>query len=716
MNLNGQIVFSYIEEDNTQKGFFRVRPLLCSNGLLTEDDIKEYPDDCYLRVVPDRNEQHTFKDRMRKILHFCLIDLKDNKPEYSKIRNNKNYAPQREENNRFIIYSDAVRALRNDFFYDIVSEEELSSSVTPHAFVRAGGKITGPFDRETKALCGDEIQIMPDNTDIFTVLTPDEKSRLIYMDRKSLEAAIAPQPEQSVSSAAANAENVNTEAPVAPSAASEGVREPAPEKESAPVVDAYAQICEMDQSLKVSTNLLKEEKPILSAPSQKEPSPAVQSGRLSGTPFYQAGIRQNNYGNNRNATIDAVERQRYQGRYEGSGVELKRNTRLQQVVNPIEQFHQSLLKAWEWEDSHSQIAEIIMEAPGMRAVINKAIGREDNLVTAAMRDQLQEMEAERLMHLVRLEKFQADKDSLFAEALNEHKDSLEKESAALEAKKKAISADIALLEKQWDKLLEERDSIIAEMDNDLSDVFHLASPKATAFSFDILVERVRTALTNSGFIVDNKIAASMLIAICTDNTIAVSSEAIQDATFAAECIANALGARRANSDLVCVSTAKGGNGFCFTIGTERSVFNCCHIYTVSGKNISSLPEDNVAVFKLKQDLTVIPHATQISEPACKAALTHAILEKESKLPEAAIEFLQKARQELKPALTAPLTIRICRFAAIAQNLLSGGIESALDLALGIYMLPAAISTGIKKELLETFAGATPYTAQCLNEL
>ena len=139
MNLNGQIVFSYIEEDNTQKGFFRVRPLLCSNGLLTEDDIKEYPDDCYLRVVPDRNEQHTFKDRMREILHFCLIDLKDNKPEYSKIRNNKNYAPQREENNRFIIYSDAVRALRNDFFYDIVSEEELSSSVTPHAFVRAGG-------------------------------------------------------------------------------------------------------------------------------------------------------------------------------------------------------------------------------------------------------------------------------------------------------------------------------------------------------------------------------------------------------------------------------------------------------------------------------------------------------------------------------------------------------------------------------------------------
>ena len=94
MDFSGKIVLSFIEEDNVQRAYFRIRPLLTGEGALTKQDIDALPDDGYLRIVPDKNEQHTFKDRMRSLGYLCVLDLKNIPPETIKIRNNKNYAPR----------------------------------------------------------------------------------------------------------------------------------------------------------------------------------------------------------------------------------------------------------------------------------------------------------------------------------------------------------------------------------------------------------------------------------------------------------------------------------------------------------------------------------------------------------------------------------------------------------------------------------------------
>ena len=123
MDFTGRIVLSYVEEDNIQRAYFRIRPLLTADGAVAQADIDALPDEGYLRIVPDKNEQHTFKERMRELAPLCVLDLLNLPADAVKIRTNKNYAPQRGENNQFIVYSDAVQAIPQQLFYEVISAE-----------------------------------------------------------------------------------------------------------------------------------------------------------------------------------------------------------------------------------------------------------------------------------------------------------------------------------------------------------------------------------------------------------------------------------------------------------------------------------------------------------------------------------------------------------------------------------------------------------------
>ena len=149
MDFSGRVVLSAVEEDNIQRAYFRVRPLLSIDGAVPGEDLEALPDNGYLRVVPDKNEQHTFKDRMREMGGFCVLNLADIPPDAVKIRPNKNYAPQKGESNQFIVYSDAVREIPARLFYEVVTadagdKEKIGKSVTPFCYMRCGGRIFGP--------------------------------------------------------------------------------------------------------------------------------------------------------------------------------------------------------------------------------------------------------------------------------------------------------------------------------------------------------------------------------------------------------------------------------------------------------------------------------------------------------------------------------------------------------------------------------------------
>ena len=149
MDLSGRLFLAVVEEDNTQRILFRVRPLLGEEGPVQQEELDELGDDGYLRVVPDRHEQHTFKERMRELGALCLINLRDTPPGLDKVRPNKNYAPQRGERNRFVIYSDAVRGLEDLAIYEVISEGRAAVAGTSAYYLRKGGHIQGPFDRNS---------------------------------------------------------------------------------------------------------------------------------------------------------------------------------------------------------------------------------------------------------------------------------------------------------------------------------------------------------------------------------------------------------------------------------------------------------------------------------------------------------------------------------------------------------------------------------------
>lgn len=181
MDLSGQRVLAYLQEDNTQRVLFRVRPLLSSQGLLAAEDIDAYRDQGFLRIAPDRQEQHTFKERMRDLGPLCVLDLEGTAPAQGKVRPNRNYSPFRGEHNRYIIYSDAIKPLPTDMVYEVVTREETRHApLTPCYYVRSGGFINGPFSSSAEEAEGGAQSLPPDCDRLFLVLMPDNQHRMFY--------------------------------------------------------------------------------------------------------------------------------------------------------------------------------------------------------------------------------------------------------------------------------------------------------------------------------------------------------------------------------------------------------------------------------------------------------------------------------------------------------------------------------------------------------
>ena len=64
--INGTITLAYVEEDNRQRVIFRVIPLCTREGNVFHGGADDFPDEGSLRIVPDKREQSTFKERMRE--------------------------------------------------------------------------------------------------------------------------------------------------------------------------------------------------------------------------------------------------------------------------------------------------------------------------------------------------------------------------------------------------------------------------------------------------------------------------------------------------------------------------------------------------------------------------------------------------------------------------------------------------------------------------
>ncbi len=124
MSLPGKLTIGFVHEDNPVKSYFRFKPLLTlseHNFLPVDEGIAaQYPEDGFIRIVPDKNEISQFKARMRQLGRYCLLDLRRHPNENDKIRPNKNYAPDGTERNAHIVYSDVIAALSPEMACEVL--------------------------------------------------------------------------------------------------------------------------------------------------------------------------------------------------------------------------------------------------------------------------------------------------------------------------------------------------------------------------------------------------------------------------------------------------------------------------------------------------------------------------------------------------------------------------------------------------------------------
>lgn len=711
MELNGHLILSYIEEDNIQKAFFRVRPLLCTNGVITAEDCQAWPDNGFMRVVPDKNEQHTFKERMRGLCPLCLIDLKNVKPDYSKVRNNKNYSPERGEFNQFIIYSDAVKKLPEGLFFDIVPENAVESGATAVVFTRNGGNIQGPYRRDNGEQAAEElIRIRPDSSDIYAVTRPDGKEHLIYWpaapvmlepvkpsvkeEQHGETAAQTPAAEEKPVIDAPGAQTPVEKSETVPEAAGVSAAEGIENTENTET--AYEKIRSMDAGLKVSSNLLHssgEHSEIPAAVNQ-----FAERKQLSGTPLYRPGFKTPAQPHGRNYLNETVERQRVAGRYESAGAEIADAGKLKEVENPVERFNAAFRAVWRISDTREQVVQSMICADGIRTMLSKALGTTaENLPKAAFKAQLQEMEAERLMQLMHLEEMKSSRETLIREALENIGNENKKTSERLKEEQTRLNSESEKLLLQEKELCRKRDELKAEI-SAFSSVSVLAAPQGNAYAISDTAKRIQSNLNKCGFVTDANLALAMLIAKTVSRDIAIVCETEDDARLAAVAFCKALGA--AYTEFYPDIVAAGGNGYKLLITDYLSEYPYGQIVVsaceeAAGKGLCGIPE-----FVLRQNRSMIPDEPDTCPSCDQNAVLREINEASRALSEEERNTIIRIREVLPETLPARCVIGMGAFVKSASYLLSGGAASALDIGTGIYLVPAACRIAEKDDILK----------------
>lgn len=457
MNFDRDLVFSFIEEDNMQRAYFRVRPLLTVHGDIQEEASALWPDDGCLRVVPDRNEQHTFKDRMRTLGGWCVINLTTFPADANKIRTNKNYRPENGERNQFILYSDTVQPLPAHTFFEVLqgkAEEFVTlaqSAVTPLFYIQQEDTLLGPVDRSKPESPSPAAEAAGT---LFPLTCPDGTQRTILC----IEPSPAPQKSKPASSIPDDA--------------------PLPIGKPLNILDESKNFEEtlhqLDQPLSRDANLLHHSESAAPAP-----APAPQS--LSGTPLFRAPMR-TALPQPKNKLQEVVASQWRVARNEPPADPLPAGATMHHVANPVEIACQGMKAAWQVPEAHTQLIDFLLSLDGMRAKLEPRLSETagETALQRVLQNRLQDMEAERLSTLFQLDKAKEDLESFRRNVAASIKEKIRAENVRDSELQSAHKASMEDLKAQINTLIAQRDELQSRLDALRQDEYPAALAKALA--------------------------------------------------------------------------------------------------------------------------------------------------------------------------------------------------------------------------------------------
>lgn len=533
MTLPGKIAICQLEEDNPQRAYFRLRPVLVNDGagfLDAEECAREFPDEGYIRIVPDKNEALRFKNRMRALGGYCLMDLSRFPGESEKIRPNKNYNPENGEINRFIVYSDVIGACGETRLMQVVETAAAGGAAlkqgetvyTSRVLLKDGDRLKGPFvpsrDEETgeTALAPDEACEQLDlPCEGLKTLTRDGREVLLYVSDELAQ----PRPAE---------------------------EKPAPESAPAPAP-------------------AKEEKPA----EEKPASPAkAENGERAARRKSDASVGQTGLNPRRGRSIfEIVDEQWKQSRVEKLGASVSDSACLNAAVSPVDRAVDAVKEALELKDAKGALARGLNAVSGLKELLG--VSGEGAADTAKARDRvLDELEGERLKLLNEIDKLKNQKLQKQGEIMEEtrlaHREEfarLEQETARLDQEKEirlraAESARQA--QREAERLLSGEGQ--AKLDGEFLKfaMFSRAAglirdgvqaqegaftgvPKTQEFTPAQLVSDLRSRFEKMGMALTNDEALSLLIAVNVGGIVLVSGEPGCGKSAFADALADVLG-------------------------------------------------------------------------------------------------------------------------------------------------------------------------------
>ena len=593
-DINGTVTLAYVEEDNKQRVIFRVVPLCTREGVSFHDASEDFPDEGSLRIVPDKREQSTFKERMRDISGLCAIHLvNDGAKELIKVRQNRNYAPDAGEKNKLAIYSDVVCEFAEDGCFEVVQPgQDASGALTRKVIIQKDKVLYGPVLKEEAASVSWD-SLHPFGNDRFLLQNIQNDllgSRMIYWDpeaiinwrqrrnamrrkeraeeKAELDAAMltasAPaveetQPdtkpqqtvvrEKTVEPRKRAEKNEKAEKKETPDKTEKTEKDRVTENTALPIgtkldildqqLTFDQQISRLDQGIGSTANRLTMDE----TPSEEE-EPEIIS-HFNGTPLVPSAKPITKSAARPESMHHVVEQQLFQNN-EGENRSIYR-----MVENPIDSLNRCLDYVWQNADMRSQAIEKLSENETFMRDMLQIFRRRglNTQASAAAQEQLAEIEAERLSLLMQL-------DSAKQNAKQYREEAIASLSQKLRAESEKLKNEIQALEKTKKKLTDETQALSQQNARQTIDFFSqnmqcmsgageeriMLSPVIGChYEASELAEKLRVHMNESGYGINEDDAMGLLIYFSVNDTLCLCAATEADAARFAQVMLESFG-------------------------------------------------------------------------------------------------------------------------------------------------------------------------------
>lgn len=593
-DINGTVTLAYVEEDNKQRVIFRVIPLCTREGVSFHDASEDFPDEGSLRIVPDKREQSTFKERMRDISGLCAIHLvNDGAKELIKVRQNRNYAPDAGEKNKLAIYSDVVCEFAEDGCFEVVQPgQDASGALTRKVIIQKDKVLYGPVLKEEAASVSLD-SLHPFGNDRFLLQNIQNDllgSHMIYWDpeaiinwrqrrnamrrkeraeeKAELDAAMltasAPaveetQPdtkpqqtvvrEKTVEPRKRAEKNEKAEKKETPDKTEKTEKDRVTENTALPIgtkldildqqLTFDQQISRLDQGIGSTANRLTMDE----TPSEEE-EPEIIS-HFNGTPLVPSAKPITKSAARPESMHHVVEQQLFQNN-EGENRSIYR-----MVENPIDSLNRCLDYVWQNADMRSQAIEKLSENETFMRDMLQIFRRRglNTQASAAAQEQLAEIEAERLSLLMQL-------DSAKQNAKQYREEAIASLSQKLRAESEKLKNEIQALEKTKKKLTDETQALSQQNARQTIDFFSqnmqcmsgageeriMLSPVIGChYEASELAEKLRVHMNESGYGINEDDAMGLLIYFSVNDTLCLCAATEADAARFAQVMLESFG-------------------------------------------------------------------------------------------------------------------------------------------------------------------------------